>query len=88
MFMEVLASAEPSQFGELATPGCVTDSVYKRGMKVVFRFELYDMDNKVRLTTADGTKAQVTLPDGTTLPALFLPRGDPSRPSATRPGRG
>jgi hypothetical protein len=85
MFMEVLASAEPSQFGELATPGCVTDSVYKRGMKVVFRFELYDMDNKVRLTTADGTKAQVMLPDGTTLPALFLPRGDPSQPIGDAP---
>jgi len=80
MFMEVLASAAPSQFGQLASPGCVTDSVYKRGMKVVFRFELYDMDNKLRLTTADGTTAQVTLPDGTALPAVFLPRGNPSAP--------
>ncbi len=85
MFMEVLASAVPSQFGELATPGCVTDSVYKRGMKVVFRFELYDMDNKVRLTTADGTTAQVTLADGTALPAVFLPRGDPSAPIGDAP---
>jgi hypothetical protein len=85
MFMEVLASAAPSQFGELATPGCVTDSVYKRGMKVVFRFELYDMDNKVRLTSADGTTAQVTLPDGTALPALFLPRGDPNATTADAP---
>ncbi len=85
MFMEVLGSASPSQFGELATPGCVTDSVYKRGMKVVFRFELYDMDNKVRLTTADGTTAQVTLPDGTVLPAIFLPRGDPSAPIGDAP---
>ena len=85
MFMEVLASAEPSQFGELATPGCVTDSVYKRGMKVVFRFELYDLDNKVRLTTADGTTARVTLPDGTQLPAVFLPRGDPSAPIGDAP---
>ena len=56
MFMEVLASAEPSQFGLIASPGCVTDSVYKRGMKVVFRFELYDLDNKVRVTTADGSR--------------------------------
>jgi hypothetical protein len=85
MFMEVLASAAPSQFGELATPGCVTDSVYKRGMKVVYRFELYDMDNKVRLTSADGTTAQVTLPDGTALPAAFLPRGDPSAPIGDAP---
>jgi hypothetical protein len=85
MYMEVLASAEPSQFGELASPGCVTDSVYKRGMKVVFRFELYDLDNKVRLTSADGTTAQVTLPDGTALAAAFMPRGDPSAPADQAP---
>ena len=85
MYMEVLASASPSEFGLVATPGCVTDSVYKRGMKVVFRFELYDMDNRVRLTSADGSTAQVTLPDGTVLPALFLPRGDPSAPLDNAP---
>lgn len=85
MSMEVLASASPSQFGQLASPGCVSDSVYKRGMKVVFRFELYDMDNKVRLTSADGATAQVTLPDGTVLPAVFLPRGDPSAPIGDAP---
>jgi hypothetical protein len=76
MFMEVLASAGPSEAGLIASPGCVTDSVYKRGMKVVFRFEVYDLDNKTRVTSADGSTAQVTLPDGTALPAVFFPRGD------------
>ena len=88
MFMEVLASAEPSQFGELATPGCVTDSVYKRGMKVVFRFELYDMDNKVRLTTADGTKAQVTLRMAPPCQRCSCRAAIQASPSATPPGRG
>jgi hypothetical protein len=77
MHMEVLASAGPSQAGLIASPGCATDSVYKRGMKLVFRFEVYDMDNKVRVTSADGSTAEVQLPDGTTLPAVFLPRAGP-----------
>jgi hypothetical protein len=77
MFMEVLASAGPSQAGLLASPGCVTDSVYKRGMKLVFRFEVYDLDNKTRVTPLDGSIAEVNLPDGMTLPAVFLPRAAP-----------
>jgi len=77
MFMEVLASASPSVNGLLAAPGCVTDSVYKRGMKLVFRFEVYDMDNKVRVTNADGSTAVVHVPNGPDLQANFLPRGGP-----------
>lgn len=85
MSMEVLASAAPSQFGLIASPGCVTDSVYKRGMKMVFRFEVYDLDNKVRVTPADGSTAQVTLPDGTSLNAVFLPRGAPDSDLSAAP---
>lgn len=85
MFMEVLASASPSENGLLASPGCVTDSVYKRGMKLVFRFEVYDLDNKVRVTSADGSTAQVVLPDGQTLQADFAPRGGPGSDPETAP---
>jgi hypothetical protein len=75
MDMEVVASASPSEVGLLASPGCVSDSVFKRGMKLVFRFELYDMDNKVRVTSADGSTAQINMPDGSALTAYFRPRG-------------
>jgi hypothetical protein len=77
MYMEIVASASPSQVGLLASPGCVSDSVFKRGMKLVFRFEVFDMDNRVRVTGADGSTAQITLPDGSALPAYFRPRGGP-----------
>jgi hypothetical protein len=85
MFMEVVASASPSQAGLLASPGCVSDSVFKRGMKLVFRFEVYDIDNKVRVTPADGSAAQVNLPDGGTLPAIFLPRSAPGDDPSNAP---
>jgi hypothetical protein len=77
MAMEIVASASPSAVGLLASPGCVSDSVFKRGMKLVFRFELYDMDNRVRVTSADGSTAQINMPDGSTMPAYFTPRGPP-----------
>jgi hypothetical protein len=85
MFMEVLASVSPSENGLLASPGCVTDSVYKRGMKLVYRFEIYDLDNNVRLTSADGSTARVVLPDGQVLPAYFVPRGGPGTDPSTAP---
>lgn len=80
MHMETLASASPSENGLLATPGCVSDSVYKRGMKLVFRFEVYDIDNKVRVTSADQSSATVVLPTGETLQAAFFPRAAPGQP--------
>jgi hypothetical protein len=83
MFMETIAAAEPSDAGLIASPGCVTDSVYKRGMKLVFRFEVYDLDNKVRVTPGDGSTAIVHVPDGPDLSALFEPRG--GGPSANGP---
>jgi hypothetical protein len=85
MHMEVVASASPSQYGLVASPGCVSDSVYKRGMRVIFRFEVYDLDNKVRVTSADGSTAAVTLPDGTSLPAFFAPRAGPGEDISTAP---
>jgi hypothetical protein len=75
MDMEIVASASPSAVGLLASPGCVSDSVFKRGMRLVFRFEVYDMDNKVRITSTDGSTTQINLPDGSTMPAYFRPRG-------------
>lgn len=85
MFMEVLASAAPSQAGLIASPGCVTDSVYKRGMRVIFRFEVYDMDNRLRVTSGDGSTAQVNLPDGSSLPAFFAPRAGPGEDPTNAP---
>jgi hypothetical protein len=80
MHVETLASAGPSEYGLLATPGCVSDSVYKRGMKLIFRFEVYDLDNKVRVTSADQSTASVLLPTGETLEAAFFPRAGPGQP--------
>jgi hypothetical protein len=76
MYMDVIATG-PSTYGLFAAPGCVLDGVFKRGMKLVWRFELYDMSTRTRLTSQDNATVSVTLPDGTIMPAMFLPRGEP-----------
>jgi hypothetical protein len=74
LYMEVLAGAGPTQYGLMANPGCVMNSVFKRGMKLVWRFELYDMAAQKRLTSQDGATVTLALPDQD-LPARFSQRG-------------
>ena len=59
MYVEVVASAGPSKYGLLASLGCVQESVFKRGMKAVFRMELYDMTTGKRVTPLDGAIVKV-----------------------------
>ncbi len=76
MYMNVIASG-PSQYGLFTAPGCVLDSIFKRGMKLVWRFEVFDMDSGMRLTDRDGSEVWIALPDGTMTKARFEPRGEP-----------
>jgi hypothetical protein len=77
MYMEAIIGAGPSAYGLFAAPGCTVSGVFKRGMKLVWRFELYDMATGLRLTDQQGAQATISLPDGTTTPAMFAPRGEP-----------
>jgi hypothetical protein len=77
LYMEVIAGAGPSQYGLMAAPGCVVSGVMKRGMKLVWRFEVYDLESGRRLTSADDAQVSVQLADGQSLPARFEARGEP-----------
>jgi hypothetical protein len=74
MYMEVIASG-PGETGMVTAPGCILDGVFKRGMKLVWRFEVYDMATGVRVTDRDGAQVMMNLPDGSTIPARFEQRG-------------
>jgi hypothetical protein len=54
-------------------------------MKLVWRFEVYDMATGLRVTDRDGSQASVTLPTGATMPAMFIPRGEPGTISPDSP---
>lgn len=78
MYMEVLTAGAPSAVGLVASPSCVLNGVYKRGMKLIWRFELYDQATGTRVTDRDGSTAEMRLPDGSVVPAEFLWRGGPN----------
>jgi hypothetical protein len=79
LFMETIASAAPSTSGLLAVPGCVDDSIYKRGMRVVFRYSLYDTSTGKPVTDRDGAVTKVQVPNQS-LDGFFAPRGAPPAP--------
>jgi len=81
MYMEVIASAAPSTAGLLAIPGCVVDSVFKRGMRVVFRYSIYDMSSGGKpITDRDGSTTKVQVAANQSVDGFFIPRGAPPAP--------
>ena len=80
MYMEIVTAGGPSEYGLLASPGCILDGIFKRGMRLVWRFEVYDLETGLRVTDREGARAEVLLPDGATIPAAFTARGGPTAP--------
>ncbi len=80
LFIENIASAAPSTAGLLAIPGCVDDSVFKRGMRVVFRYSITDMSTGKPVTDRDGSTTKVQVASGQTVDGFFAPRGAPPAP--------
>jgi len=84
MYMDVIATG-PSEYGLFTSPGCILDGVFKRGMKLVWRFEIYDMQTGLRVTDRDGSQAWITLPDGSVAQARFDTRGAPGNVAPDAP---
>jgi len=80
MYVEHVAAATPSKYGLLASLGCVQQNVFKRGMKMVFRMEFYDMATGKRVTPQDEAIVKVKLGSGEEIPLSFSRRGGPSGP--------
>jgi hypothetical protein len=75
MYIEHIAGVGASKYGLSATLGCVQDSVFKRGMKMAFRLELYATATNMRLTPDGHTTVKIALPSGDELPLNFNRRG-------------
>ena len=80
MYVEHVAAATPSKYGLLASLGCVQQNVFKRGMKMVFRMEFYDMATGKRVTPQDEAIVKVKLGSGEEIPLSFSRRGGHSGP--------
>lgn len=74
-YVETLTSLNPSRYGILATLPCVQSGVFKRGMRLVFRYEILDTSTGKRVTDKDGATTKVRLQHGEELTARWAIRG-------------
>lgn len=74
-YVETLTSTGPSKYGFTATIPCIQSGVFKRGMRLVFRFEVLDISTGKRITDKDGATVKVRLPHGEEVIARWTIRG-------------
>ncbi len=82
-YVETLATTTQGSSGWASTVSCTPDSVFKRGMKLVWRFEIFDTAaGGKRLTDKDEPKVLVNVPGADPLTARFTQRGGGRIPDA------
>jgi len=74
-YVETLTSLNPSRYGVLSTVPCIQSGVFKRGMRLVFRYEILDVSTGKRITDKDGATTKVRLQHGEELTARWAIRG-------------
>ncbi len=81
-YVEVLTADRPSAYGYIAPRGCVPSGEFKRGERIVWRFEIIDLATGNRLTDKEAANVQLRLPYGEQVEADFKQRGEGRVPDA------
>jgi hypothetical protein len=74
-YVETLTSTGPSKYGFTPTQPCIQSGVFKRGMRIVVRFEVLDTKTGKRVTDKDGAVIKLILPHGEEIPGRWAIRG-------------
>ncbi len=74
-YVETLTSTGPSRYGFIPTVPCIQSGVFKRGMRLVVRFEILDTSTGKRVTDKDGATIKLLLPHGEEIPGRWTIRG-------------
>ena len=74
-YVETLTSTGPSKYGFTPTQPCIQSGVFKRGMRIVVRFEVLDTKSGKRVTDKDGAAIKLILPHGEEIPGRWAIRG-------------
>ncbi len=82
VYAETLATTSPSTYGLGSNVACTPSGIFKRGQKIVWRFEVIDTSNGKRVTDKDNAAITVHLPSGEDLKAGWAQRGGGSVPGA------
>lgn len=76
-YVETLtANVNPNKYGVAPTIPCVLSGVFKRGMKIVVRFEVLDTKTGKRITDRDGAAVKLVLPHGEEVNGRWNVRGN------------
>ncbi|MBI3953907.1 MAG: hypothetical protein HY330_05285 [Chloroflexi bacterium] len=81
-FIETLATTRPSTYGVAATINCLNTNAFKRGQRIVWRFEVFDTSTGKRLTDKDAPTVKVRLPHGEEVTARWSQRAGGRVPDA------
>lgn len=82
VYAETLATTSASTSGLASTVACTPSGIFKRGQKIVWRFEVIDTANGKRVTDKDNASIAVHLPSGADLKAAWSQRGGGQVPGA------
>jgi hypothetical protein len=74
-YVETLTSTGPSKYGYTPTQPCIQSGVFKRGMRMVVRFEILDTKTAKRVTDKDGATIKLVLPHGEEIAGRWTIRG-------------
>jgi hypothetical protein len=82
-YVETLATTHVSDFGYASDVSCIQSGTFRRGMRIVWRFEIIDLATGRRITDKDeGATVKVILPNGEELAPRFSQRGGGRVPEA------
>ncbi len=71
----ILSSTAAAQYGNAGFPSCTPSTIFKRGTKMVWRFEVIDTSTGKRVTDLDKPTIRVKLPHGEELTTRYGKRG-------------
>lgn len=74
-YVETLTANGPNKYGFAPTQPCIQSGVFKRGQKMVVRFEILDTKSGKRVTDKDGATIRLLLPHGEAIPGRWAVRG-------------
>ncbi len=81
-YVETLATTPTGSSGWASTVSCTPDSVFKRGMRLVWRFEIFDISTGKRITDKDNATVKINLPGAEGPTPRFTQRGGGRIPDA------
>jgi len=74
-YVETLTANGPNKYGFAPTQPCIQSGVFKRGQKMVVRFEILDTATGKRVTDKDAATIRLVLPHGEEIPGRWAIRG-------------